>query len=1081
MRSGLFGTGGAAYLRAKESEEGSDLWSLAEKRARSAVAAWTRIGASKPAVFLAVLSILEDDFLKEDETISACREVDIENFSNSIVEKDAAILIQKMFRGVIVQKKQKKKRKKERKKERKERKRKREERRKKRKEKKKERRSKEEVEQGEIELPQVVKEEIELPEIVEETEEPKEDKVAVEYKEVEVGIMNDGSTESLDVAIEAEKTKLLEGEDIIGIAFETVLTGETLKLIAAGPEHSMGIDSGGTVYAWGENCDQRCGVKGAAQIAVPTRITIKCKAEIVACGDNFTLIVGRRNFETRIYSCGANVHGQLGRKNEGKTMGEIKSLRGKRIINVSASKHCLAVSADGSLYSWGDNSAGQLGLGDLFDRDEPSLVPCHDLKRDSEIDTNDDEWDQFLHLRRYNDSKDKYYSLMEKFETKELEEAEAEFENQKEIAQKGNIFYTCEIACGHSHSIVVAMRRNGFGGSQRRVYAWGGNKEGELGFVFENENGTSDVMKGSTLVPTRVQFFDARLPSMVGAADGQSVVVTNMNEDISSMPALRTAFTVSEDELFEKVREVVDSYEKKDARRSRMFSGSANRLFHQPIQWVKDHHPQETSLIKRIKKLRSMSFWPEKRKRDNDKFLLHLIKRNVIELMRDCRIRMSTNFNVEEMKKAVKSIEEWVAYIGLQEKSLRTRSALPFLVEEGGPREKISNAAAKKEKFDEVEVFWQKKMQEVAHLKPFIHSTISVTVGPGSLGIGLEPVIEETGALLNGFRNVHFKKGVIEESECKPGMILLKVNGDDVTALPFDDILEKLSVTDGERHLVFGSVVLESGEVSPPTCVIQKTEEEESITPTEAMIILTEEELYEKEVCAASFLQRHYRARKMRQLFPVMLVEQRRLKEKERIKKVKADEAERIRLLEQRIRKEVLQEISDRAEHHPHVCSRCKQPTKEVSKSNSYKEKFHSADLIMKASINSKCRKRVKEMRYLRREKKSLDLVEKKRKKYPPINNNEPTNELTDVILPSLYKHAKNNEGMILEYKEKKWSANVYFKKSTDEILQERRKKRYERERLEQLRSRVYYATRQQRFLTGDEFGASPHELSENK
>ena len=101
----------------------------------------------------------------------------------------------------------------------------------------------------------------------------------------------------------------------------------------------------------------------------------------------------------------------------------------------------------------------------------------------------------------------------------------------------------------------------------------------------------------------------------------------------------------------------------------------------------------------------SRLLWPEKRKRDNDKFLLHLIKRNVIELMRDCRIRMSTNFNVEEMKKAVKSIEEWVAYIGQQEKSLRTRSALPFLVEEGGgPREKISNAAAKKEKFDEVEV-----------------------------------------------------------------------------------------------------------------------------------------------------------------------------------------------------------------------------------------------------------------------------------------------------------------------------------------------------------------------------------------
>ncbi|KAF5837112.1 regulator of chromosome condensation 1/beta-lactamase-inhibitor protein II [Dunaliella salina] len=55
----------------------------------------------------------------------------------------------------------------------------------------------------------------------------------------------------------------------------------------------------------------------------------------------------------------------------------LKVLEGVRIMFVaggSAAVHCLAGDADGNLYSWGRNEKGQLGHGDLVNRNNPKIV-----------------------------------------------------------------------------------------------------------------------------------------------------------------------------------------------------------------------------------------------------------------------------------------------------------------------------------------------------------------------------------------------------------------------------------------------------------------------------------------------------------------------------------------------------------------------------------------------------------------------------------------------------------------------------------------------------------------------------------
>lgn len=90
------------------------------------------------------------------------------------------------------------------------------------------------------------------------------------------------------------------------------------------------------------------------------------KIAYVSCGAEHTLIL---TDDGEVLSCGVGEYGRLGAGVSKDTYvpASLDSLENVKIVQVAAgTNHSLALSADGEVYSWGRNDAGQLGFADTY-------------------------------------------------------------------------------------------------------------------------------------------------------------------------------------------------------------------------------------------------------------------------------------------------------------------------------------------------------------------------------------------------------------------------------------------------------------------------------------------------------------------------------------------------------------------------------------------------------------------------------------------------------------------------------------------------------------------------------------------
>ncbi|XP_051982239.1 probable E3 ubiquitin-protein ligase HERC4 [Xyrauchen texanus] len=95
----------------------------------------------------------------------------------------------------------------------------------------------------------------------------------------------------------------------------------------------------------------------------------------IACGDQHSMALTQ---DGQLFVWGENSHGQLGLK-EGQsgtlTAQHVQSLSGIPLAQISAGgDHSFALSLSGAVFGWGKNNCGQLGLGDTKDRHVPTVV-----------------------------------------------------------------------------------------------------------------------------------------------------------------------------------------------------------------------------------------------------------------------------------------------------------------------------------------------------------------------------------------------------------------------------------------------------------------------------------------------------------------------------------------------------------------------------------------------------------------------------------------------------------------------------------------------------------------------------------
>ena len=157
-----------------------------------------------------------------------------------------------------------------------------------------------------------------------------------------------------------------------------VLTLQNVTEFSAGQYHVLALQSNGSVYAWGDNTNGQLGFSGPPFFSPnPTIVTfaglpLGVQIKQVAAGGQFSVAVDTAG---NVWTWGDNTYGQLGDDSviPHSAPTQIAGIAGVEGV-VAGENHVLALLSDGTVWAWGYNLRGQLGVGDGTDRWVPTQV-----------------------------------------------------------------------------------------------------------------------------------------------------------------------------------------------------------------------------------------------------------------------------------------------------------------------------------------------------------------------------------------------------------------------------------------------------------------------------------------------------------------------------------------------------------------------------------------------------------------------------------------------------------------------------------------------------------------------------------
>ncbi|XP_077213141.1 regulator of chromosome condensation (RCC1) family protein isoform X2 [Tasmannia lanceolata] len=264
----------------------------------------------------------------------------------------------------------------------------------------------------------------------------------------------------------------------------------------------------------------------------------------IACGGAHTLFLTDKG---RVYATGLNDFGQLGIASEKKYTLEPIEVSGipQEVIQIAAGyHHSSAITVDGELYMWGNNSSGQLGLGRKAEKKiyTPSRVECLAgihmkmvaLGSEHSIAVTDDgdalSWGaggsgrlghghQSSILGFLRSSSEYTPRLIKNIEGVKVRKIAAGLLQSACIDEQGSVFafgertidklgfgeannatspaivselpFSQEVACGGYHTCVIT--------SNRELYTWGSNENGCLGIGYTDVIHTPEKVEGPLL------------------------------------------------------------------------------------------------------------------------------------------------------------------------------------------------------------------------------------------------------------------------------------------------------------------------------------------------------------------------------------------------------------------------------------------------------------------------------------------------------------------------------------------------------------------------------------------------------
>lgn len=136
-------------------------------------------------------------------------------------------------------------------------------------------------------------------------------------------------------------------------------------------DRTIGLTNSGDLYTWGEG-----GAASTRSAKVSSPVLISGGA---GSGGWSALSGGKTSWvaikDGKLYACGDNTYGQLGLGDTTERSSPIQIGALTNWVTVGSAQFChYAINASGQLFAWGDNASGKLGLGNITDYSSPVQV-----------------------------------------------------------------------------------------------------------------------------------------------------------------------------------------------------------------------------------------------------------------------------------------------------------------------------------------------------------------------------------------------------------------------------------------------------------------------------------------------------------------------------------------------------------------------------------------------------------------------------------------------------------------------------------------------------------------------------------
>jgi len=146
----------------------------------------------------------------------------------------------------------------------------------------------------------------------------------------------------------------------------------TWLLTACGAYHALAIKTDGTLWAWGFNTFGQLGLNDTISRSSPVQVGALTTWSKIAGGRNCSIVI---KTDGTLWAWGTNFYGQLGLGNTTyySSPKQVGALTTWSTI-AGGNFQTVAIKTDGTLWTWGRNNVGQLGLGNSITYSSPKQV-----------------------------------------------------------------------------------------------------------------------------------------------------------------------------------------------------------------------------------------------------------------------------------------------------------------------------------------------------------------------------------------------------------------------------------------------------------------------------------------------------------------------------------------------------------------------------------------------------------------------------------------------------------------------------------------------------------------------------------